>query len=291
MKIGLGTVQFGVDYGISNIGGKTEAEEVSRILRYASEQGVQFLDTAATYGQSEIVLGKAMPSSTSFSVVTKAPPVWGDVVSNEDPILLDEAFQSSLEKLGELSLYGLLVHHAGNLLLDGGEHLFAKMQELKGRGLVKKIGVSVYDRETLERVCEQFPIDLIQVPLNVFDQRLLADNYLAGLKKSGVEIHARSAFLQGLLLMETDTLPAYFSPIRELFCAYRAHVDSLGVSPLEAALGFVNSLDEVDVVLCGVNNLQQLKEIIAAAKVEINRDEFSRFAVNDEAMINPVNWK
>ncbi len=288
MKLGLGTVQFGMDYGISNTIGETDPNEVSRILTYASEQGVHFLDTANTYGNSEETLGKAISAPNLFSIVTKTPPVQSDAVGLKEIRALDDAFHLSLEKLGEQSVYSLMVHHAKDLLLDGGELLFGKMQEYVKSGLIGKIGVSVYGREMLDLILERYPVDLVQVPINVFDQRLLEANYLSEIRKTGIEIHARSVFLQGLLLMEH--LPAYFSPIKDHFSTYKTHLNSLGLSLLEGALGFVHSLDEVDVVLCGVNNLQQLKEIMLATNVQINTQDFSCFALQDEAAINPARW-
>ncbi|MDT8375576.1 MAG: aldo/keto reductase [Mariprofundaceae bacterium] len=291
MKIGLGTAQFGMDYGISNREGKTDVAEVVRILTAASESGIRVLDTASAYAKSEAVLGDVLSPSLPFSIVTKTPPVTVDVITEREIENVSSAFYSSLEKLGQKSIYGLLVHQADRLLVEGGWKIFDQMQAFKKSGLVSKIGVSVYDRVTLDRILDRFPLDLIQIPLNVFDQRMLANNYLANLKKAGIEIHARSAFLQGLLLMEPDKLPAHFSSIIDHVRSYRSYLAVHEISPLEAALGFVLSLNEVDVVLCGVNNLDQLVEIVeVAGRSKVDFADFRDFALTDERIINPSLW-
>lgn len=289
MKIGLGTVQFGLKYGISNSRGKTDVSEVKLILEYAEKRGIRFLDTASTYGDSEECLGEALRLTGPFSIVTKTPPVQNEIIGQEALKSIDEAFAASLKRLGVEKVYCLMVHHAKDFLLDGSDSLFERLQGYVTEGLIGKIGVSVYDPESLRLILERYPIDLVQLPINVFDQRFLEDNYLSELKKSGIEIHARSIFLQGLLLMQA--LPGYFAPIKGHFDDYMRRLEARDISPLEAAAGFVNAIDEIDVMLCGVNDLSQLREIVTAADTHIDKKDFACFAVRDETMINPVFWK
>lgn len=291
MKLGLGTVQFGLDYGISNKTGRTEGDEVARILGYALEQGIQFLDTAANYGQSEAVIGKAISETDSFLVVTKLPPLRDGMVTQKEITFLNSTFEKSLTKIGKPHVYGLLMHHAEDLLTDDGEKVFELLQDYKSRGLVKKIGVSVYDKATLERVLDRFSIDLIQIPLNIFDQRMYAGGYLKQLKQMGIEIHVRSVFLQGLLLMPPNDLSAGFVSVVDHIKDYRTYISKRGLSPIQAALGFVLSIEEVDVALCGVNNLQQLTEISDLARDnKVLAPDFEKFAVLDEKVITPSLW-
>jgi aryl-alcohol dehydrogenase-like predicted oxidoreductase len=289
--IGLGTVQFGVDYGVSNHQGKTSLVEVGQILEYAAMRGVRILDTAALYGNSEQVLGQVLSDNHSFQIVTKTPSFEGNRIAKHHVGLLETTFFQSLENLCQSSVYGLLIHHVDDLLKPGAEALIDKLLQLKQSGKVKKIGVSVYNATQIDAVLGKMDVDLIQLPINVFDQRLIASEHLRKLKTNGVEIHARSVFLQGLLLMSLDKMPHYFSPILPQITTYHQEVQHSGLSLLEAALGFVLQLNDIDTVLCGVNSQQQLEEILSVDKLaEINLD-FSRFAVDDTQYVNPANWQ
>jgi aryl-alcohol dehydrogenase-like predicted oxidoreductase len=289
MKIGLGTVQFGLDYGVSNKDGKTPPGEAARILETAERNGIRIIDTATLYGESESVLGKALPEKHSFDIVTKTPR-FTETGPAERAHLLEHAFRLSLQNLHVASVYGLLIHHADDLIGDGGNALMDRMLELKQQGLVKKIGVSVYSAEQIDRVLDKFSIDLIQLPVNVLDQRLLVSGHLARLKAAGIEVHVRSIFLQGLLLMDPDAMPPYFSPIRQHLVRYHEKVRQLGLTPVQAALGFVMGLNEVDAAICGVTTRQQLREILANAN-PCRADLFAEFALFEEGMVNPSLWR
>lgn len=291
MKIGLGTVQFGVDYGVSNPLGQTKGKEVRRILEFAYQQGIRVLDTASAYGESESVIGRECPAPSCFSIVTKLPAFQKDVISEDDVAFAEGILNQSLEKISQDSVYGLLLHQASDLLKQGGSSLYERLQSFKLSGRVKKIGVSAYDKEILDRVLQRFDIDLIQVPVSVLDQRLLAGEYLASVRNSGIEVHARSAFLQGLLLMDPATVPSSFESVRKHLLGYRSFLDERGLSPLSGSLAFVSGLDEVDAVICGVNNLDQLKEIVASSSACVNPSDFSHFAIQDEQIINPSKWE
>lgn len=291
MKIGLGTVQFGLDYGISNPDGKTNAEEITRILNAAARNKIRVIDTASLYGTSEEVLGRFLPPGHKFDIVTKTPVFNKDRISPSDAKMIREAFGRSLDKMGRTSLYGLLVHNCDDLLAENGPLIMEVMAGLKERGLVEKIGVSVYTGGQIDRVLERYDIDVIQVPINVLDQRLLAGGHLSRLKSTGVEIHARSAFLQGLLLMDPDSLPPFFDGVRGHLKKYHQAMRTLGISPVGAALGFVAGIREVDVVLCGVNNHRQLEEICRLAKDPVDSGIFSGFAIDDDCVLNPSLWR
>ncbi|MBI4825116.1 MAG: aldo/keto reductase [Nitrospirae bacterium] len=290
MKLGLGTVQFGMDYGISNPAGKTDPDEVRKILAVAQRAGIHYLDTAALYGNSEEVLGDAMPEDYNFSIVTKTPVFSGSEVTQDSALLLEQTLYRSLKNMKVSSVYGLLAHNAGDILSPGGMILIKKMQELKRQGYVQKIGVSAYRSEEIDSILDIFHIDIIQVPLNVLDQRLLLSGHLARLKKAGIEIHARSVFLQGLLLMEPERLPSYFNSIKTHLSQYHAHLKQQGLTAVQGALGFAAGLDEVDVVLCGVNTHRQLEEICSQWKPS-SPALFSGFAINDESIVNPSKWR
>jgi aryl-alcohol dehydrogenase-like predicted oxidoreductase len=291
MKLALGTVQFGLDYGITNPTGRTSAIEVSRILNLAADSGIRLLDTAAGYGDSEKVLGRTLPVKHAFSIVTKTPALRADMAGDEHIGHVIGSFRRSLEKLGQDRVYGVLVHRADDLLSVQGERLMGALLELKHQGLTKKVGVSVYNAEQIDAILSRYPVDLVQLPISILDQRLIASGHLSSLKSAGVEVHGRSVFLQGLLLMSPLTLPAHFLPMRDTLEEYRNYLESLGLTPLEAALGFVLGLPELDSIIVGVNTAGQLQEILAAQAVHVAPQEMARFALADPAMLDPSQWR
>lgn len=292
MKLGLGTVQFGLDYGISNKEGKTSLQEVEKILELAQNVKIKILDTAALYGESEIVLGKTLPVNHQFNVVTKTPIYSKNIISNNDVLYLGETFYKSLERMKQDKIYGLLIHNADDLLALNGNYLFKKMHHLKEEGLVQKIGVSVYRGSQIEQVLEKYNIDIIQLPINVLDQRLIESGHLKKLKERNIEIHARSIFLQGLLLMKSNDLDLYFEQIKDKLIKYHESIQKMNLTPLQAAIGFVMNIEEVDTVLCGVNNSSQLNEILSALSTSFNNLNalLKDFAVNNENILDPSKW-
>ncbi|MFO0795673.1 MAG: aldo/keto reductase [Candidatus Brocadiaceae bacterium] len=288
-KLGIGTVQFGLDYGISNKEGKTTPEEVEEILHVASENRIRFIDTAALYGSSEEVLGKSLPLDHKFDVITKTAKFTKDFINSDDVQLLEDTFYRSLQKLRQPSLYGLLIHDAQDLLKKDGRLLMEKMVNLKRQGLVKKIGVSIYTGQHIDQILNNYRIDMIQLPINIFDQRLLFSGHISKLKKYEIEIHARSLFLQGLLLMDIGCIPPCFDTIRNHLKNYHIFLHTEGISPLQAAIGFVMGLDEIDAAICGINNHHQLQEICAVTK-PLRGVKFDDFAVFDESIVNPSKW-
>lgn len=290
-KLGLGTVQFGLDYGVSNKGGRTSLEEVQKIIGCAAESGIEVIDTAYLYGCSEEVLGEALPVEHEFKIVTKTSKVQSDIVTVEAVGRIADNFYESLARLRQNAVYGLMVHDADDLLKGGAELLIDKLFELKKLGLVRKIGVSVYTQEQIEKILPLNFIDIIQVPVNVYDQRLIRSGVLQELKKASIEIHARSAFLQGLLLMAPQNLPDYFNSIQEHHAAYFEFINNNNFTPFEAALNFICGVEEIDTVVCGINNLEQLKELVDLNIREISAAAYAEFALCDKSIIDPVNWK
>ena len=200
------------------------------------------------------------------------------------------SFNNSLNNLDKRSIDTLLVHSADDLLKPGGAQLFSEMTKIKNSGFVKNIGASVYSDNQIDYLLDHYEIDVIQLPINILDQRLIKSGHLKKIKKHGIEIHARSVFMQGLLLMPLNALPPYFSKIYDnikkiMLCA-RQH----SMSNLEFALGFVQSLDEIDKVIVGVNTVDQLREIVDSSKIRIDYKKYSNLAISDAQYINPSNW-
>jgi aryl-alcohol dehydrogenase-like predicted oxidoreductase len=292
MKLGLGTVQFGADYGISNAGGKVPRQEVASVLAYAERAGVDVLDTAAAYGDSESVLGSALWPDHHFRVVTKIPALDPALDSIQRISAVHESLYASLKLLRMESVYGVLLHRAADAAGANGARLSTALQKLKQEGLAQKIGVSVYGADELEEVLENFVPDLVQLPSNAFDQRLLRSGWLARLSALGVEIHVRSVFLQGLLLMPAGRRHAMFERYKkdldrfDRFCANR------GLSALEGALGYVRQVPG-DVAIVGVTKRDELEEIVRAMEADNvpTLEEYSELASGEEGLVNPSKWR
>jgi aryl-alcohol dehydrogenase-like predicted oxidoreductase len=290
-RIALGTVQFGMQYGVSNNNGQTTQDQVREILKLAKKNDIRTLDTAALYGESESVIGLSTENSYDWKIVTKTPQFVDKSINAIHIKQLEKSFKQSLLNLNKRSVYGLLLHSCDDLLKHNGELIFKSMEELKSAGLVKKIGVSVYNSKQLDAILEKFNVDIVQLPINIFDQHFFLGGWLKRLKDNNIEIHARSVFLQGLLLMSPDSLPPYFSPIKEKMVKFSKMASNFSLSKLELALSYVMSIHEIDQVVIGINNLQHLHEIINAASIRVSTSDFSNLLIDDPAFINPTNWK
>ena len=277
-KLALGTAQFGLDYGISNVSGQVHPNEVKNILSIAKNNNINTLDTASGYGNSETILGNV--GVNSFKIVTKTTSIKTGV----DNML--KSFKQSLENLRMESIDGLLIHNIEDIQDKEFDLLYEKLNNLKQDKLIKKIGFSTYTPKQVDFLLDNFDFDLIQVPFNVFDVRLIEGGQLQALKNKSIEVHARSVFLQGVLL-NFNNLPNYFLTWQEQFKKYQEMVNSSGLSLLEYALNFALNTKELDKVLVGVNNANQLIDIINSSKTSANLKAFS---IDDIDLLNPSLW-
>lgn len=285
MKLALGTVQFGLNYGVANVAGRIGADMADAILRRAKLAGMDMLDTAIAYGDSESVLGGL--GVQGWRVVSKLPAVPEGCLDVAKWVVMQT--QESLQRLGLQSMYGLLLHRPRQLLEDFGPDLYAALQALKAEGLVTKVGMSVYGSEELDNLWPKYQLDLVQAPLSILDRSLLDSGWASRLKDSGVEIHTRSAFLQGLLLMPPDKRPARFNRWVNIWQEWDRWLLATGMTPVQACLRYANSFDEIDRVVVGVDSVIQLNEILAAANGFL--DTFPAFEpLQDDRLINPATW-
>ena len=278
MKIILGTAQFGLDYGITNKSGQVSKSEVKNILDCASRYNIKTLDTASGYGNSEEILGQA--GVNEYQIITKTIPLKNGINKVID------SFYKSLERLDKCQVEGLLNHDIGDIENQHFDELMNKLTKLKKEGLVKKIGFSTYTPEQIDLLLNNFDFDLIQVPFNVFDNRLIKGGQLTALKNNKIEIHARSIFLQGVLL-NFDNLSEYFLKWRGQMESYQLMVKESGMSLLEYAINYAQSIQEIDKIIVGVTNKNQLIEIIKSLK---NSSNLNAYEINDVNLLNPNLW-
>jgi aryl-alcohol dehydrogenase-like predicted oxidoreductase len=289
--MGLGTVQFGMNYGVSNDRGRPDEAEIAAILADAQQAGIGYLDTAAGYGDAEVLIGRHLPPGNEFRIVTKILPVPADeITSGHERVLLD-SIEVSLSRLKVDRVYGLLVHDAADFAKGGWQHLVAALHEARARGWVQRIGVSIYRAEEIELFADRFVPEILQLPINALDRRLIATGQLERLKARGVEVHARSVFLQGLLLMDPSTYPNFFDPVRAPVAALRARWKAEGISPLAGCLAFVLQEADIDTVLVGVNRRAELKEIeIALESLSGKVVDLGSVAPIDPIYLDPSRW-
>jgi len=286
-KIALGSVQFGVDYGVSSINGQVRPEEVRNILSYAYLKNISLLDTAPAYGNSEKVLGRA--GIKQFKVVTKTRHFDKAEMGINEAALIKKDFYHSLKDLKQDSVYGVLVHNAGDLFKPGAEKLFDQLQELKQAEKIIKIGVSVYNHNQLQSILDNFDIDLVQLPFNILDRRMVASGMLSKLQEKNIEVHARSVFLQGLLLMNDQNRPRKFNRWNILWKIWREWLNDNQITALEATIRHAVSISEISKVLVGVDTKDQLKEIIIASDGVLPNIPTELYT-NDVNLLNPSNW-
>ena len=279
MKLALGTVQFGLDYGVTNHDGQVAIDEVKNILDYAKDKGIDTLDTAPSYGNSEKVLGGV--GVNDFQIITKTTSLQVGVAN------VLQAFHQSLTDLNITSVDGLLIHNIEEVKDKQFDSLYKELNKLKQDKLINKIGFSTYTPDQVDFLLDNFDFDLIQVPFNVFDTRLTDGGQLQALKNKNIEVHARSVFLQGLLL-DFKHLGDYFSKWTKEFDSYQETVQDSELSLLEYALNFALNTSELDKILVGVDNANQLLDIVNSSTIGVNLNEFS---IDDVSLLNPVYWR
>ncbi|BBN81098.1 oxidoreductase [Pseudoalteromonas sp. A25] len=288
MKLALGTVQFGLNYGVTNSFGQVPKSEVKDILDYARHQGISMLDTAAAYGNSEEVLGQ-YDKLCNFAVVSKLPSLANSCEK------IENIAKQSLHRLANHRLYALLFHNADDLLNERADEHYEKALSLKEQGICQKIGVSVYSPEQLLQICERFTIDIVQVPLNCFDQRFAQPNCRQIYNKYNIEVHTRSLFLQGTLLSDISDLPSSFTPFHAAFEKFHRVCDQLSCHPMTLALSLIQNFDFIDKAVLGVCSKLQLEQVChhytkAQQLDNLTSEQLSELKFHDLALINPANW-
>tara|TARA_B100000242_G_scaffold291202_1_gene264074 strand:+ start:6151 stop:7017 length:867 start_codon:yes stop_codon:yes gene_type:complete len=285
-KLALGTVQFGLQYGAVSRSPPMDLKTVLKILEVARIGGVSMLDTAPSYGISEHLIGQA--KAEDFDVVTKV----SDLLFADDDdccaLKVRKQLQGSLDRLKRSSIYGLLVHSTNELNGENGEKIWAELESMKSEGLVKRIGASIYQAEDLNEMALR-TIDIVQLPVNVLDARLSRSGVLSELKSKGIEIHARSIFLQGLLIADKGKVPNIFEPWRQRLEAFWLWCNEQQVSPMQACIHHVLNMEEIDKVIVGVDSTEQLIELLAASKRYINSFPME-LQLEDPALLDPRRW-
>jgi len=286
----LGTVQFGLDYGIANSSGKPSYESAREIIKAACDSGINTLDTAAAYGTSEDVIGRALEElqlKNKMLVITKVLPVNGLSGKDAEDFIFT-SIRNSIKKLGCESLDGCLFHR---------EEDFKYMEFLlkaREKGLVKNAGISIDTASLLDEVLSS-GADYVQLPFNILDKRFTGKDFLKKAKAKSIKLFSRSVYLQGLLLMSEEKITGKLRNVIPVRRRLEAIAKEKGMSSAELYMRFVLSHDEIDSVLTGVDNITQLKENIALfAKGPLDKETLER--INKivpefpEEIVRPNKW-
>lgn len=286
-KLSLGTAQFGLDYGINNKTGKLSPPQVFDILESATQNQVHFLDTAPAYGDSQRTIGEYIArKGVHFDIVSKLPPCSADEV--------ETWCERTLQQLHTDQLYGYLMHSFSTYL--SAPEIFGRMLKLKDRLCVQKIGFSLYSPDELDYLLEnEVQFDLLQIPYSIVDRRF--ESHFATLKGLGIEIHARSIYLQGLLFKKEHELTGNLVPfgqiiqmLRELSSKHNCEID-------EIATRFVLSRQDICKIVVGVDNLNHFKRLLSITEFKGSDEEIMSIANRissievDAEMLIPSNWK
>ena len=284
-KIILGTVQFGLDYGINNTLGKIPIEEIHQILDFAYSKGILTLDTASGYGDSEEIIGTYLAKNPNkrFEIITKI---------NSSETSLEEQLKESLRKL-KVDKIEVLMLHSFELYENFKSQITAFCQKNKGKNF-NELGVSVYTNDEIETIISDPNINRIQSPFNLLDNEMKRGEKYAKIKSNGKVVDTRSVFLQGLFFKDTNTLPVILEPLREPLEKLKRIAASESLSIEELAMGYALSMKFIDNVLIGVDSLDQLKKNMNVLSNSISKElveEINSISIENTNLLNPSLWK
>ncbi len=302
-KIALGTTKLGMPYGA------VEQQQVDQsltaeIFQLCQQLELDMYDTAPSYGIAENLIGTHLcpnalskhseTSQLASKVVTKVAKIESAKISKRDIQNVQSIFENSLKTMQLESCYGLLVHDVKDLFKEDARLLIEWLLRLKASGKVEKIGVSVYTPQEAETLLEFFDFDLIQLPCNIFDQRFLQAGTLDMLANRGVEIHARSLFLKGLIL-KPDTTAKLPDALLNHNSQFHDAMKQDNISAYDACLSFANKQSLIDRWVIGVSSKKQLKQLcdvpdVTFKNVAATTIDFDQWAFSDNASLDPRQW-
>ncbi|MGA9659070.1 MAG: aldo/keto reductase [Asticcacaulis sp.] len=282
--LGLGTAQFGADYGISNTRGRVSEDEVCQILELAAACKVLTIDAAHYNGDVERILGRSWPFPSPFR------PQVRTLRLDKGLDWLESRLRRSVEHLGLVRIHCAMIDNAEDLTGPQGDALWARMEKLKAAGLISKIGISAACHDQPLLLAQRFKPDIMQVPASILDQRLVQNGTIKALSDLGIEVQLRSVFLQGLLFLPREALPANLMAIGPHLSRVRRMMAEGGADPLHAALSFALNIDGASTVMVGVTSAAELRAIVAASERQKPRINWEAMALNDDVALDPNLW-
>jgi aryl-alcohol dehydrogenase-like predicted oxidoreductase len=282
-KLILGTVQFGLNYGVNNSSGKPNYNEIKSILDYAYENGVRELDSADVYGDSQEIIGQfELASPNRFKLMSKFVDDQGET--------FEKYLFKSLKRLNRIFLDGYYFHRFSDFEKF---NFFDQVYDLKKRNILGVLGVSLYSNEQLKIAIDHPDIDLIQLPFNLLDSNSEKQNLLIRAKENGKKIYIRSIFLQGLFFKKPDNLPNQFLSLAHAIRTLHDIAITTNFSIEDLCMAYVSSKFFIDGIVIGVDNLNQLKSNINSSKLTLDQEiitEIEKITISDRNLLNPSLW-
>ena len=290
MKAVIGTASIGMNYGISNQNNKFSKRNSEKLLSYCIKNKLSYFETSGSYGYAEDLLIK-FSNKNNLKIIYKIPPISSETINDNDLSKIYINLNRTIKKFKKNSLKDLFLHSYSDLEKKGSEKLFNLLLNFKKNTQVQNIGVSLYDRNQVDSVLQNYDFDTIQIPFNILDNNFTKTNYLKKIKKRNIKIHARSIFLQGLLLMDPVKINPFFDKIKPNLLSFNRYASKRNISKSSLCFNFVNSIKEIDKLIIGINNISHIDEILKNLKLKKKYYRNINFNKNiDEKYTNPNKW-
>ena len=284
-KIILGSANYEQAYGVKrNI---IKKYEIRKLFKFAFRNKIKTIDTSPLYNKSEKIIGSL--NNNRFKIISKIPKTPRNIKKKNIKKWLKHNAKDSLKNLKIKKFDCLLLHNADILLSKNGDEIYKSLKNMKEISMTRKIGISIYDFNQLNKILKRFKFDLIQAPLNILDQRLIKTGWLKKLKEKKIEIHVRSIFLQGILFVKHNRLPKKLQKLRENWIRWENWLKKNKLNSLQACLSFVLNQRQLDGVVVGYNNANQLNQVL---KFKPIKSDFSPPSLNikNKKLIDPRKW-
>ena len=284
-KLIIGSANFEQTYGIKK--NFIKKKEIKKLFKLAAKNNIKKIDTSPLYNNSEKIIGSLR--NNRFGIISKIPSIPGNIKKVDIRKWLEKKTINSIKNLKVKKLDALLLQNSNSLLSKNGNEIYAGLKYMKIKGLTQKIGISIYDFNTLKEIIKKFKLDLVQAPFNVLDRRLLSKGWLKKLKENKIEVHARSIFLQGILLLKYKDLPKKFSKYKNHWMIWENWLKKNNIDSLNACVRFVLQHKHLDGVVIGCNSSDHLSQILKLKQTKSNFS-FPNLNVKNKKLIDPREW-
>ena len=284
-EIILGSANFNQIYGITK--NFIKKKEIKRSFNLALKNNIRIIDTSPLYNKSEKIIG--LLNNDKFKIISKIPKIPRNIKKKNIKKWVKLKVSNSLKNLKIKKFECLLLHNVDSLLSKNGNEIYKNIKNMKTIGLTNKIGISIYDFNILDKILRKFKFDLIQAPFNILDQRLVTTGWLKKLKKRKIKIYVRSIFLQGILLLKHNQLPEKLKKLNKNLIIWENWLKKNKFKPLQVCISFVLNQRQLDGIVVGYNNKNQLNQILKQKKM---KSSFSipNLNIRNRKLIDPRKW-
>ena len=284
-RIILGSANFDQTYGIKR--NFIRKSEIKKLLNLASKNGIKTIDTSPFYNNSEKIIG--LLNKGRFKIISKIPKIPKNIEKKNIKKWVRKSVSISLKNLKVKKFECLLLQNIKSLQSKNGNEIYQSIKNMKTNGLTKKIGISIYDFNLLDKILKKFKFDLVQAPLNILDRRLIQSGWLKKLKKKKIQVYVRSIFLQGVLLLKHDKLPKKLKQFKKNWKIWENWLKKNKLKPLQACLLFAFNQDQLDGIVMGCDNRTQLNQILKLNRIK-SKSVMPNLSIKNKKLIDPRKW-